>query len=239
MTWNVHQFEGVGGAASFARAGALLGETGFDLAVLQEVTAAGPTGDPAADLAEATGAAAAFVGTERWFGEAHVGNAVLSRLPTTFAHRVPLPDSRGKGFRTAVLTTAALPGGGDVRVLNVHLSRGRDRAEQLARAVDLFLALKEPCVLAGDLNSRPDDPLLEPLRTAPGVVDALADAGVRASTVDGIFVRGLAVTDAALVPTDASDHPLYWADLTVAPAGRSGGTAATNPAVPDGPTDRP
>ena len=218
-TWNIHHGEGTDGATDLDRIAEALAATAFDVALLQEVDGPGGSAgtDQAAALAAALGGEGAFVGTEERWGRTHRGNGVLSRLPTGPLHRVPLPDTRGKGFRLLTLATVRTPAGTPVRVVGVHLSRGPDRAAQLAAAADLFLSLEAPCVLAGDFNTRADDPLLADLKRTPGVTDALAGLPGKRWEVDQIFARGLTATAAVRTATPASDHPLLAVTLT--PAG--------------------
>ena len=169
VTWNIHHATGTDGVTDPARTAAALRAARFDVALLQEVN--GPTAggdDQAAALADDLRAGGAFVGTETRWGRTHRGNAVLTRLPAGPLHRVPLPDTRGKGFRTLTLTTIRTPAGTPVRVVGVHLSRGGDKPAQLAAAADLFLSLEEPCVLAGDFNTRAGDSLLDSPAGVPG-----------------------------------------------------------------------
>ena len=218
VTWNVHRFAGSDGVRDAPAISGVLSDSGFDLALLQEA----PGDGDGVGLDGLTNAAAAFVGTEDRFGRTHIGNAVLTRLAAGPVHRLPLPDTRGKAFRTAVLTTVrvptgANPGGEPVRVLGVHLATTADQAVQIERVTDLFLSLRAPCVLAGDFNQPPESPLLEPLRTAPGVADALAAIPRGERAVDHVFVRGLTASNARAVRTSASDHPLYAVDLRLGP----------------------
>ena len=223
VTWNIHHATGEDGVRDPARTAETLRSARFDVALLQEVD--GPTaGDPdqAEALADDLRAAGAFVGTETRWGRTHRGNAVLTRLRAGPLHRVPLPDTRGKGFRTLTLTTVRTPAGTPVRVVGVHLSRGDDRAAQLAAAADLFLSLDEPCVLAGDFNTKSDDSLLAELRESPGVTDALENLPGNRWEVEQVFARGLKAARPQRVGGPASDHPLIAVDLRVpaAPRGR-------------------
>ena len=221
VTWNIHHATGTDGVCDPARTAAALRASRFDVALLQEVN--GPVaggGDQAAALADDLRAGGAFVGTETRWGRTHRGNAVLTRLPAGPLHRVPLPDTRGKGFRTLTLTTVRTPAGTPVRVVGVHLSRGPDRAAQLAAAADLFLSLDAPCVIAGDFNTKADDPLLSVLRESAGVADALANLPGERWEVEQVFVRGLKVARPSRIGGDASDHPLIAVDLRVPKAPR-------------------
>ena len=216
VTWNIHHGTGADGVRDPARTAAALRASRFDVAVLQEVDGpAAGAGGQAADLAGELRAAGVFVGTETRWGRVHRGNAVLTRLPAGPLHRVPLPDTRGKGFRTATVTTVRTPAGTPVRIVGVHLSRGDDRAAQLAAAADLFLSLEAPCVLAGDFNTKSADSLLRELRESPGGADALAALPGDRWEVEQVFIRGLLSARPRRTPAPASDHPLISVDLRV------------------------
>lgn len=216
VTWNVHQYAGPDGEGNAEETGRILNDSGFDVATLQE--AADDEGGFALDTL--TGAAGAFIGTEKRFGRVHIGNALLSRLATGPVHRIPLPDSRGKAFRTASLTTVFVPtetnpDGEPVRVIGVHLANTADGDVQTERVVDLFLATQPPCILAGDFNQTIDSPSLALLFAAEDVSDALADLPAGQRGIDHVFIRGLTASAPAVVPTDASDHPLLRVDLSL------------------------
>jgi endonuclease/exonuclease/phosphatase family metal-dependent hydrolase len=78
-----------------------------------------------------------------------------------------------------------------------------------------FLALPEPAVLLGDLNSDANDPLIRGLLSTPGVCDAVGPkpGPNRAERIDWIIARGLRPVDAGIRDNGASDHPLVWAEL--------------------------
>ncbi|MEM9703288.1 MAG: endonuclease/exonuclease/phosphatase family protein, partial [Planctomycetota bacterium] len=236
-TWNVKQMKGWEGPIEPGDLGRALSATQFDVAVLQEAVGRENWPEPGlyprkiiapgVDIPLERNAASAFVGTERRFGKAVAGNGLLTKFDYGEVHRIPLPDTRGKAFRTAVLTTVSLPteqgeAGTAVRILNVHLTRDDLEPGQIERVVDLFLALQAPCVLAGDFNAEENHPELRRMLAEHDVTDALAGLDpavvldalpIGKEKVDHIFVRGLTVEDAAVVKTNASDHPLYWADL--------------------------
>lgn len=94
---------------------------------------------------------------------------------------------------------------------------------QLRTVSELFLALAEPAVLMGDMNSTADDPQIIALKNGEGVVDAVGmhDSSASAGRIDWIFTRGLHSVDAGVEDHGASDHPLVWAELEV-PVGVAG-----------------
>lgn len=181
---------------------------------------------------------------QRWF-YAQSGNGVLSRLPVRSWQRLPLPRRYDRSHRNMVLVDvpcgADVPSGiaggdtshrgvGAYRSCTVHLLLTHvnhrykaEREAQLAAAIALYLALAEPAVLLGDLNSEADDPQIRRLLQMPGVVDAVGEKlGDRDSPgrIDWIIVRGLRPVEAGVRDNGASDHPLVWAELEL-PAEKS------------------
>ena len=63
----------------------------------------------------------------------------------------------------------------------------------------------------GDLNTSAKDPELQRVR----LQNAIHDFGPisPADNIDWIFVIGLDMIDGAIQNSDASDHPLIWAEL--------------------------
>src|SRR5262249_15785986 len=147
------------------------------------------------------------------------GNGVLSRLPTASWHQIPLAWAAAKGHRNAVLVALKL-GNRRVNVLATHIAKQSDREAQMRSVTALFLALSEPAVLMGDLNSWDGDPLILDLKNALGVHEAVSATGIDdlPFRADWIFYRGLTCTRAGLVESNAhraSDHPFLWAELAL------------------------
>jgi endonuclease/exonuclease/phosphatase family metal-dependent hydrolase len=169
-------------------------------------------------LGEKLGVAWLFAPTETRWWQPNFGNAALTRLPITYWERLPLPHTRGRGFRNMTLLMVPFDGK-TLHVLITHVDRGQDRPMQLRAVCELFLALAEPAVLMGDLNTDADDPQIRSLLASPGVVDAVGQVlGEKAPRrIDWIFARGLKCLDAGLVDRKASDHPMAWARLEIGP----------------------
>ena len=145
-----------------------------------------------------------------------VWQAVLSDLPVGFWQRVPLPRKYDRSHRNVVFLVLEHERG-SIHVLATHVTRRdpRDRAVQLKAVIELFLALEEPAILLGDLNSPPDSPMIQELMARADVDDPLgrlADS-LPEQRVDWIFVRGLKCVDAGVRDEGVSDHPLYWVEL--------------------------
>lgn len=215
-TFNIHGGKGTDGELKLERIAETL--RGLDFAGLNEVrgglTISGE--DQAAELGRNLGMPWLYAPTEeRWWCE-RFGNGFLSNLPVASWQRVPLAREYGKSFRNAVLVRAK-HGGRPVNIVVTHIDRSddRERAEQLRTVGELFLALAEPAILLGDLNTSAEEPALRRLLDADGVHDPLRDqlGDDAPRRIDWILVRGLDTVDAGLVMNGASDHPHVWAEL--------------------------
>ena len=226
-TFNIHRCKGRDGRRDVDRVAACL--DGLDFVALSEVSGSPLSWhhDQAETLGRRLGLAWLFAPAERtWYGLSEFGNGFLTALPVTSWERIPLSKEHDITYRNAVLVDVWHQAR-TIRVLLTHLSsrNDRERRNQLQAVVALFLALDEPAILVGDLNSRPGDPEIRQLLATPGVVDPVGEVlgpGV-VRDVDWIFVRGLRAVDAGILDNDASDHPMLWAELELLPAGPAGG----------------
>jgi len=216
-SFNIHSGKGSDGVRDLKRTAHLL--SGLDIVGLYEVRAGGSANEPnqAATIAKTLESGWLFAPTERQWWSDHFGNGLLMRTPLESVLRIPLINTRGKAYRNAILATVKLQST-DVRIIAVHIDREQDRRPQLQAMIHLFLNLREPCVLMGDLNSPYDDPLLQELKDRPGVHSPLHVAGSNEpanGNIDWIFTRGLKTVSAELVENKASDHHLLKAELTL------------------------
>ena len=219
--WNIHGGKGLDGRRDLGRTAARL--RGFDLVGLNEVQGGSllplapfTQSDQASALGIALGVEGRFLPYETRYGRPHFGNGYLSRRRLDSWIVAPLPHSNTKGHGN--VSMLALPAwGGLVEVVVTHIDHRRDRRQQLEFVTHLFRGLAAPCVLMGDLNTRADDPWLQPLLRDTSVVDCLRQSEGEPTTgpdrIDWIFARGLRVVRSATEVTDASDHPLLWAEL--------------------------
>lgn len=192
---------------------------GFDLVLLNEVH--GPyfwqAAGQAQQLAEATGRRWLFAPTETRWWHHEFGNAVLSVADAAWWQRLPLP-SASRGYRNLVLMSVPYAGR-SINVVATHLDRNdaAARNEQLRAASELFLALAEPAMLLGDLNTTADEPTLAALLTREDVRDPLRDVLGQDTPrrIDWILTRGLRTVDAGMIDNGASDHPLVWAEVAL------------------------
>ncbi len=226
-TFNIHFGKGDDGREELARTARCL--EGLDFVALQEVRgwAFPRPSDQARWLAEQIGAGWLFAPAVRRWYHIYSGNAALSRLPVRSWQRIPLPRTHDYSHRNALLLVVEWPGPAgmpeacrSVRVLVTHLNQRHpaERAVQFQAISRLFLALREPAVLMGDLNTRPDDPLMRELLGQEGVCDAVGEIlGPQAKPrIDWIITRGLTIVAAGIRETPASDHPVVWVEAMLA-----------------------
>jgi endonuclease/exonuclease/phosphatase family metal-dependent hydrolase len=215
-TFNIHGGKGVDGQLDLRRTAECL--RGAQLLGLNEVhgPSFGESADQAEQLGRRLGQSWLFAPAElRWFRE-DFGNGLLTSLQVDFWQRIPLARRTGKGYRNVVLAGLDF-GARRLNVMVTHLDRASDgdRIAQLRIVTNLFLSLAEPAVLLGDLNTRPDDPNIQPLLKATGVDDPLAalSDGPGPGRIDWIVTRGLRTVGRGVDTSGASDHPYYWIDV--------------------------
>jgi endonuclease/exonuclease/phosphatase family metal-dependent hydrolase len=217
-TFNIHSGRNAEGQFDLGRTARCL--EGLHLAGLNEVRGAWQwqAGDQAELLGRQLGMGWLFAPAEQRWWRDDFGNALLTCLPVVSWRREPLPCTQGKAHRNLVIAELE-HGGRRIYLLVTHLDRVRDRQAQLELVIDRFLALPEPALLMGDLNTRADDPRLAGLLNAPGVHDCIAEGRRPADSlpprIDWILARGLRTRAAGLVENNASDHPFAWAELEI------------------------
>ena len=217
-TFNIHSGKGTDRRYDLARTAAVFPYP-VDVVGLNEVRGTWDQSwpDQAAQLGNLLGMRSAFVSTERRWWHDHFGNALLTRIPIRQIHRLPLPGTRGKAFRSATLAQFEFQQQ-TVQLLAVHVDSQSDREEQLRTVISLFVGLQSPAILMGDLNSTPDDPQLQELLARPDVVDALRNEPTDArgrQHIDWILARGFRCLSGKLIANEASDHPAAIAELEI------------------------
>lgn len=213
-TYNIHSGRGLDGRLDLRRTAENV--KGFDFLALNEVRGRGWLGTPdqAQQLGRLLESDWLFAPTEwRWWHD-DFGNGALSRLLVRSWQRIPLPKRASAGCRNVLLVRALAEG----RPLNLLVAHVEDTgphmpASQLQAVVDLFLALKPPAVLLGDLNATAREPQLRRLLDTSDVTDALARINNADNRIDWIITRGLECVDCGFVAPGASDHPHFWAEL--------------------------
>ena len=93
------------------------------------------------------------------------GNALLSKLPIISAETIIIPDPEVKKYdgyyETRCVLKAKLQGG--ITVLITHIGLNPDEQENAVKTIIENLA-DEKCILMGDFNMQPDNPILNPIR---------------------------------------------------------------------------
>ncbi|WP_091091145.1 endonuclease/exonuclease/phosphatase family protein [Micromonospora nigra] len=146
------------------------------------------------------------------------GDAVLSRWPVRAPRTRALPAVGAPTGAQALAVTVDFSAGVRLAVVGTHLQPPPDGGPVAqARAVAAFAtgyAAGMPLVVAGDLNTEPDDPAYAEFIRA-GLVDALAAARPLPTSpaddpreqIDHVLVSpDLGATDAGTIPGTASDH---------------------------------
>lgn len=152
------------------------------------------------------------------------GNALLSRFPIRSAQTIPVPDPErrpgGSRYESRCLLKADIDVGEGLTVCVCHFGLNPEEQES---AVDTVVANVEDtrCVMMGDFNVRPANPVLQPIR------DKLFDtadlfegerlswpADVPRTKIDYLFTtHDLKVLSADIPAIIASDHRPYVAEL--------------------------
>ena len=143
------------------------------------------------------------------------GNGFLSNIPILNAEVVMIPDPNPRGYNgyyeTRCVLKAELEGG--VTVLVSHFGLNPDEQENAVQTVMASLAHKK-CILMGDFNMKPENPILAPIFKAMKDTAEVFD-GEKLSfpsdkpdrKIDYIFVSSDAkVLEADIPAIVASDH---------------------------------
>lgn len=93
------------------------------------------------------------------------GNGMLSKLPIISAETIIIPDPSPKKYdgyyETRCVLKAKLEG--DITVLITHIGLNPDEQENAVKTIVENIA-NERCILMGDFNMQPDNPILNPIR---------------------------------------------------------------------------
>ena len=150
------------------------------------------------------------------------GNGFLSKFPIAHAETViipdPVPPKYNGYYETRCVLRAELENG--VTVLVSHFGLNPDEAENAVATVLSNLA-KEKCVFMGDLNLRPDDAILSPIRAKMKDTADLFEgeklsfpSNTPRMKIDYIFVSPDATVLSADIPAIvASDHRPHVAEI--------------------------
>lgn len=150
------------------------------------------------------------------------GNGFLSKFPILSAETIPIPDPETRGYdgyyETRCLLKAKLANG--LTVLVTHFGLNPDEQENAVRTILAHLP-EERCVLMGDFNLLPEDPILAPIRSRmQDTADCFSQPKLSFPSdlpdrkIDYIFVSpDLRVLDADIPAVVASDHRPHTATI--------------------------
>ena len=203
-------------------------DCGADIVGLNEMRDQGPHRDytPQVDtLSELTGLPYFFFAKAIEFtGRGPYGNGLLSRYPILKAESIPIPDPEPRKYdgyyETRCVLKARLEGG--ITVLACHFGLNPDEQENAVATICQHL-VDEKCILMGDFNVLPEDPVLDPIRArmkdtadlfGHPLLSFPSDAPDR--KIDYIFVsKDVEVLIADIPAIVASDHRPHTAEITI------------------------
>lgn len=230
LVYNIHAGTDAERVDNLERVAGLVGATGADVVLLQEVdsaTARSSGVDQLGELARLTGLHAAFGRTLDYQGGGY-GIAVLSRWPITWDTLAPLPvepaqERAGGSYeaRGALLARLDTPWG-PLAVLTTHLDAGRSdvyRRQEVETVLAEAARVGSDAALAivgGDFNAEPGSAPIGRMREE-GWVDAWEACGrgegltfpaaAPVKRIDYLFLgEGRSCESARVIGTTASDH---------------------------------
>ena len=107
-----------------------------------------------------------FAEAIRFGGANPYGNALISRYPILSAETIRIPDPDPKKYdgyyETRCLLKATIDVGSDLHVLVSHFGLNPDEQENAVETVVSHIP-EDRCVLMGDFNMEPDNPILQPI----------------------------------------------------------------------------
>jgi endonuclease/exonuclease/phosphatase family metal-dependent hydrolase len=143
-------------------------QCGADIVGLNEMRGAGPHPEFAPQveiLAEKTGLTQHFFAPALRMRAGGYGNGLLSRVPVESAEMIMIPDPKPRKYdgyyETRCLLKAKLTNG--LTVLVTHFGLNPDEQENAVNTILAHLT-DEKCILMGDFNVLPDNPVLNPIR---------------------------------------------------------------------------
>ena len=201
-------------------------DSGADIVSLNEMYGQGS----APNYTDQTGTLAQMTGMHHYFARAigydgvkPYGNGLLSRLPIVEAQTILIPDppvkNGPKNYETRCVLKAKLEGG--ITVLVTHMGLNPNEEENAVQTV-LENLETEKCILMGDFNVLPDDPVLLPIRQRmkdaadliPGPVPLTWPSDAPEKKLDYIFVTpDVEILWAEVPRIIASDHFPHVAEV--------------------------
>ena len=150
------------------------------------------------------------------------GNGLLSRVPIAQAQVIPVPNPEKKTgtthYETRCLLKATLQNG--VTVLVIHFGVNPDEQKNAVQTVVQHLK-DQNCILMGDFNVTPENPVLDPIRARMRDVASSVTAPLFSypsdnprGKIDYIFTSpDIEVVCAEMPPIVASDHLPHTAEI--------------------------
>ena len=150
------------------------------------------------------------------------GNAILSKIPILNVELIPIPDPTPKAYdgyyETRCILKAELEGG--IVVLISHFGLNPDEQENAVKTVLANIADKK-CILMGDFNMHPSNPILAPIFAKMKDTASCFTQEKKSypsdnpkQKIDYIFVSSdVEVLDADIPAIVASDHRPHTASL--------------------------
>ena len=175
-------------------------------------------------IAEKLGFYYYFAEAIRFEGKNPYGNALISRYPIISAETILIPDPEVKGYdgyyETRCLLKATVEVGDGLQVLVSHFGLNPDEHENAVKTIVSNIS-SEHCILMGDFNVQPDNPVLHPIMeklydTANSFSSSKLSfpSDVPTVKIDYIFVsKDLVVSEADIPEVIASDHRPHIATI--------------------------
>ena len=152
------------------------------------------------------------------------GNGFLSKIPILKAENIAIPDPEhepnARGYETRCILRVELEGG--LTVLVSHFGLQPDEEENAVKTV-IDNICENKCILMGDFNVTPENPVLNPIRAKMKDTADFFDepklsfpSGEPDRKIDYIFVsKDINVVSADIPPTVVSDHRPHTATIEV------------------------
>ena len=203
-------------------------DCGADVIGLNEMRGEGPDAGYTAQmerLAALTGMHYVFAPAIYVPNKGPYGNGLLSKIPILSADTVFIPDpaekTSGGHYESRAVLKAELEGG--VTVLVTHFGLMPDEQQNAVQTVTAHLTA-EKCILMGDFNVTPENPVLAPIRARMQDAAVAFDAekqsypsDVPDRKIDYIFAsRDARITEADIPAVVASDHRPHLATVIFA-----------------------
>ena len=129
--------------------------------------------DKAADYANQTAILSRLTGIQNYYfaeaikfgGIKPYGNAMLTKLPIISAETIIIPDPNPKKYDGYYETRCVLKAklAGNITVLITHMGLNPDEQENAVKTIVENIE-PEKCIVMGDFNMEPDNPILNPIR---------------------------------------------------------------------------